>query len=208
MNWNQEEIEIATLIGLLHDIGRFEQYTKYRTFRDIDSIDHGALGVKILFENGKIRNFIKTAKYDEIIQKAIYNHNKYGFEENLTSQEKKFCELIKDSDKLDIVYEACEIFWKEQKEEVEKSKISEEVWKSFYNKKLIKNEIKHTQIDQIIGIVSYIYDINFEESYKLLIEKDYMNKMIERFEFKTEKKRMKEIQLYANQYMEKKIKKG
>ena len=29
---SEEEIQIATLIGLLHDIGRFEQYTKYNTF--------------------------------------------------------------------------------------------------------------------------------------------------------------------------------
>ena len=38
---NQEEIKLAALIGLLHDIARFEQYTKYKTFRDLDSIDHG-----------------------------------------------------------------------------------------------------------------------------------------------------------------------
>ena len=36
------------LIGLLHDIGRFEQVKVYDTFSDIDSIDHADYGVEIL----------------------------------------------------------------------------------------------------------------------------------------------------------------
>ena len=31
---SDEEINLAKIIGLLHDIARFEQYTKYRTFAD------------------------------------------------------------------------------------------------------------------------------------------------------------------------------
>ena len=53
-----EEIEIAMLIGLLHDIGRFEQYTEYKTYKDNISIDHGDLGVELLFDKGQIKRFI------------------------------------------------------------------------------------------------------------------------------------------------------
>ena len=31
---SEEEIEVATLIGLLHDIARFKQYTEYQTFKE------------------------------------------------------------------------------------------------------------------------------------------------------------------------------
>ena len=44
----QEEIDIATLIGLLHDIARFEQYKRYGTFKDRESIDHGDYAIEIL----------------------------------------------------------------------------------------------------------------------------------------------------------------
>ena len=206
LNWNKEEIELATLIGLLHDIGRFEQYTKYKTFNDKNSIDHGTLGAHILLENNKIRSFIQSQKYDEIIKKSIYNHNKYSFENNLTEQEKKFCALIKDCDKLDILYEACEIFWKNDKERIEKSEISKVVLQDFFQEKLIENNLKVTQLDHVIGMISFIYDINFKESYEFLIKKDYINKLIKRFDFKIEKQNMKEIQLYANEYVKKKIK--
>ena len=51
LSLTQDGVELATLIGLLHDIARFEQYTKYKTFNDVDSIDHGDYGAKILQEN-------------------------------------------------------------------------------------------------------------------------------------------------------------
>ena len=73
----KEEIDLATIIGLLHDIGRFEQVKRYNTFKDIKSIDHGNLGVEILKENLYIRKYIEEEKYDNIIFKAIENHNKF-----------------------------------------------------------------------------------------------------------------------------------
>ena len=49
LNLSKEDIELAELIGLLHDIGRFEQVRIYHTFVDKDSINHGECGVNILF---------------------------------------------------------------------------------------------------------------------------------------------------------------
>ena len=66
-NFTEEEIEIATLIGLLHDIARFKQYTEYKTFKDIQSFDHGDMGVTILEQDSYLRKFIITSEYDNII---------------------------------------------------------------------------------------------------------------------------------------------
>ena len=97
---SQEEIGLAMLIGLLHDVARFEQYTRYHTFRDIDSIDHGNLGAEIL--EHEIRKYIDTDQYDNIIIKAVKNHNKYKVEEKLTETEELFAKIIRDADKIDI----------------------------------------------------------------------------------------------------------
>ena len=40
LNLSQEDINLAELIGLLHDIGRFEQIRIYNTFMDKDSVNH------------------------------------------------------------------------------------------------------------------------------------------------------------------------
>jgi len=45
----EEEVDIAWLTGLLHDVGRFEQQRVYGTFADADSIDHAKYGARILF---------------------------------------------------------------------------------------------------------------------------------------------------------------
>ena len=50
-NFSDEEIKISTLCGLLHDIGRFEQFQRYSSFNDSKNEDHANLGVKVLMEN-------------------------------------------------------------------------------------------------------------------------------------------------------------
>ena len=54
---DQDEIDLASLIGLLHDIGRFEQLKRYNCFIDSKTIDHALLGVQILFDDNLISKF-------------------------------------------------------------------------------------------------------------------------------------------------------
>ncbi len=206
---NQEDIELAKLIGLLHDIGRFDQYTKYKTYKDHLSIDHADLGAEILFSQNQIKEYTEDEKDYEVIKKAIVNHNKYELNTNeLTEREELFCKLIKDADKIDIMYEGIEIFWKNKEEELEKQEICDEVYKSFLNKKLIKNEMKKSELDKMVGMISFIYDFNFKQSYKYIQEKNFIEKMLNRFNFENEetKRRFEIIQELANKYIENKIK--
>lgn len=52
------DTDLAWLIGMLHDIGRFEQLKQYGTFVDADSIDHAHFGVDLLFRDGLIRDYV------------------------------------------------------------------------------------------------------------------------------------------------------
>ncbi len=206
LNLSAEEIEVATLIGILHDIGRFEQQTKYRTYDDMSSIDHGKLGVEILEENDYIRKYIKDARYDNIIKTSIYNHNKYEIERELDEKTLTFCKIIRDSDKMDILYEAVEIYWKDNIKV--KEGITEKVLKDFKFGSQILNQDKITQLDKAIAIISYIYDINYVESFKMIKEKNYINKIMNKFEIKNKnvKEQFEEVRSIANNYVEDKIK--
>ena len=59
--------DLAWLLGMLHDIGRFEQVRRYHTFRDALSVNHAELSADILFKDGLIERFInvKTEKFCE-----------------------------------------------------------------------------------------------------------------------------------------------
>lgn len=75
LNLSKEDIELAELIGILHDIGRFEEL---KITKELNSVkfDYAGHGSKILFEKGMIRKFIEDSQYDNIIKKAIKNHSR------------------------------------------------------------------------------------------------------------------------------------
>lgn len=202
---SQEEVDIATLIGLLHDIARFEQFKRYHTFRDAQSIDHGDLGVEIL--NKDIRKYIETDKYDELIKLAVKNHNKYKIQEGLDAKQKLFAQIIRDADKIDIIYEAIGILWQKRQNEVEESKITPAVFEQVLKNQLIKSEDRKTILDDVIAIVAFIFDINFKVSFEILKNRDYINKMLDRYNFKESKtkEQIEEIRKIANLYIEQKI---
>ena len=196
---DKQDIELATLIGLLHDIGRFEQYTNKK------DADHGDLGVEIL--NNTIRNYIDTDQYDEIIKKAIKNHNKYKIEENLTEKEKLHAKIIRDADKIDILYESVEIYWKNQEEKVNESKISQEIIDEFNKEISIKRIENETPIDDIITVISFLYDINYNPSFEIIEKENYINDIFKRYNFKDEntKNQIEQIKSKANNYIRGKI---
>lgn len=205
--FSEEEVQIAKMIGLLHDIARFKQYTEYKTFKDKISFDHGDMAVNLLEENDLIRTFIQTDEFDTIIKKAIKNHNKYEVENGLEPIQEKFCKIIRDADKLDIFYEVIEkMLWLEEQEEIENSDISEEIQNKFYEKVTInRNEIKsEDRINRVISVIAFIFDINYKTSFEIIEKEKYINRIIERFEFKNQqtKKAIEEIKEFANEYVQ------
>ena len=204
---NEENVEIAKLIALLHDIGRFEQLKELNDFSDIKGIDHADLGVEILFNNGLIRKFIEEDKYDKIIKVAIANHNKYKIEDGLTELEVLHSKIIRDADKLDIFYEVIEVFYNEKEiEEINQSIIDDNIISKIYEKKTInRNELKQkSSLIKILIVLAFIFDINYHASYEIIRNEKYIDKIFQKFNFKNEdtKKKMKKVQEFLNQYID------
>ncbi len=188
---NKEEIELAELIGLLHDIGRFEQYNRENEQCNEMLLDHANLGVEILVKDDYIKKYIDDKYYIPIILKAIKNHNKLEIEDDLNEEELLYAKIIRDADKLDIFYEGVEIYWntKKEKENIENSKISSKIEEQLKNEKQVKklgNERNDT-VDSLLMLLSYIYDINFRETLEIIDKENYVNKILNRFDFKDEK---------------------
>ena len=180
---SEEEIKIAELIGLFHDLGRFEQVRIYNTFNDKScGIDHADFSNEVLFKNNFIRNFISDNSYDEIIKKAIYNHNKLYIDSSLSEKEKLFAKIIRDADKLDIIYattcyKLSDLFWYDN---FNIEKINENIVENFKNKILLEYKHVKTNADQIICFFSYIYDLYFPYSMKTLKESNYLELFVQR----------------------------
>ena len=208
LNLTQEKIEIASIIGLLHDIGRFDQYKIHQTYRDLESFDQGDYGVEILKNN--IRNYVKTDKYDDLIFKAIKNHNKFAIEEGLNSEELLFAKIIRDADKTDILYESANIFFKGDEEDVNSSTVADEVFDEVMNKKLVKRKKgrRIDYIDNVISVMAMVFDINFKETFQIINEKNYVIDTLKRYHLKDDvsEKRLRIIEKFVSDYIFKKCK--
>ena len=188
---SKEDEKLAELIGLLHDIGRFEQYNRGNTYLNEMLLDHANLGVEVLVKDDYIKKYTNNENYISIILTAIKNHNKFKIEEDLNEEELLFAKRIRDADKLDILYEGTQIYWNTQreKESVENSKISVKIEQQFKAERPVKkygNERNDT-VDGLLILLSYIYDINFKETLRIINKEDYVNKILNRFEFKDDK---------------------
>lgn len=199
LNLNNEDIMLATVIGLLHDIGRFKQFEMFNSYDDLN-IDHADLGVEILFDKDLIENFKIDKKYYEIIRFAIKNHNKLYIENTNDDRKLLFAKIIRDADKIDIL-NAHAIHSKYKLKECE-SDISDKVKEDFYKELPIKKIDLKNGNDQIILKFSFLYDINFKESFKIIKEQRLLNNLYN----KIENKNMFKVYFeYLEKYLERKI---
>ena len=211
LNLSNEDTELAKIIALLHDIGRFEQIKEFGEFND-KKIEHAEFGVKALFDNGLIRNFIDEDKYDNIIYKAIYNHNKYKIEENLNEKEILHCKIIRDADKLDNFRvkekdKLEDMFPKVYNEHIiNYETISEKVYEDFLKYKCIMLEDRKTIIDYWVCVIAFIFDLNFDISLKYVQENNYIDILVDRIEYKNDdtKQKMEDIRKCAKEYIKNK----
>lgn len=213
LNLNEEDIELAELIGLLHDIGRFEEL---KITNELNSIkfNHAMHGSKMLFEQGLIKNFIEDRQYDEIIKKAIENHSKLEIEKGLDERTLLHSKIIRDTDKLDNYRvkkeESIEAIFPtrvNKKEDMEESLLSNKVYDVVLSKKCVDIHDRVTPLDFWVCILAFTFDLNFDVTYRIVKENDYINVLIDRFDYKDKetKERMENIREIINKFVEEKI---
>ncbi len=160
-----EEYQIAFLIGLVHDLGRFREVERSQKFNNL-SFDHGAYSNKIMFNDGLIESFKVNPRYYLIIRKALYFHNKKDLTGPMTEEEELFAKMIRDADKLDILY-----IRSLKKHLLLDSEPTEKVKEDFLHDRSIDlHDMKlKGKADSILLYLSFIKDLYFDESYELAV---------------------------------------
>ena len=90
---------LARAIAVLHDVGRFPQYHRYRTFRDAGSVNHGELGAEVMAGSGVLKGI--AAHEARIILECLRYHNAFSLPRSGVT-ERTYLMLLRDADKLDI----------------------------------------------------------------------------------------------------------
>lgn len=164
-----DDIALACVCALLHDIGRYQEWTKYHTYEDSLAFDHGDLGYQILLKNNYIAKFTKNKKYQQIILDAVKNHNKYSIDSIVSDKNLLMSKIVRDADKLDIIKEQCNTL------NTIEDNINPDILNQLNKEQLVNGVYCQNEHDDVLRELGFIYDINFNYSYNFLTT----NKIVE-----------------------------
>lgn len=171
---------LAEAIALFHDVGRFPQYRQFKTFDDSISVNHAALGAKVLLENRVLRDLPRRDQ--DIIIRAVTLHNVFFLPEGLDEETLLFSRLIRDADKLDILRVVIEYFQQEPERRADAVALglpdhpgySDEVLSCVHQKKMAMKSMLTTQNDFKLLQLTWLYDLNFDGSLRIVATRNYI----------------------------------
>jgi len=164
LDLDSEDIRLAETAALFHDIGRFRQFTVYRTFNDRRSENHALLGVRELKTAGVLSSLAEEEQ--ELILTAVGCHNMFKLPPDLGGRALLFCRLVRDADKLDIM-DSFANYYTYNPSPLFESDLPETPG---YSAVLVENLIRRQGCsysdmknynDRKLLILSWVYDINF-----------------------------------------------
>ncbi len=171
---------LAAVMAMFHDIGRFEQYDRYRTFVDHKSENHAALGVKILHQH-KVLNCLPDDQAD-LICRVISYHNRAALPEDETRECLFYSRLLRDADKLDI-WRVLIDHYRHRNQDAnpaielglpDTAGISDRVYDNVVNAKIVEaRHIKNLNDFKLLQI-GWVFDINFAPTLQQVRDRSYV----------------------------------
>lgn len=177
---SDKDLRLAKVIALLHDIGRFEQFARYQTFVDLNSVNHALLGVKILKKTGVLNRLDKSLR--DLILRVILYHNRFALPKNETVKCLLFAKLLRDADKLDIWRVLTDYYRQEDGKRnaaieldlPDTPGISSDVYRDLMGGRIVNiRHLKNLNDFKLLQI-GWIYDINFVQTLQCVQERGYL----------------------------------
>ena len=178
---SQSQQQLVEIAALYHDIGRYEQFLKYKTFSDRSSEDHAMMGVTIIREQ-RLFDGIDTEQ-QEILLHAIENHNKKIISPTISPEATFICRVVRDADKLDILEMLSSHFQKGNYDVSVSLGLPDDltynplVVNDLLGAKTVDFTLMQSLNDFKLANLSWVYDLNFAISYVMLYQQKYLEKI-------------------------------
>lgn len=181
---SEHDIELAEMMGLFHDVGRFRQYMVYQTFNDAQSEDHADLGLRVLDEEMPYMKDLASEDAD-LLRFAIRNHNKKEIEPVSDGRARMFARLLRDADKLDIYRVLSPYLSPDGADKAPKfirsdasQLVSPDFIRDFAAGRQADYRSLRTHGDRKIVRLMWIYDINYSWTLRKIVERGYVDLII------------------------------
>lgn len=177
---------LAWFLGLLHDIGRFEQIRRFGTFVDSHSVDHAELSGDILFREGLIDRFSKEGlpeDWQTIAETAIRQHNKLKLPDTLEARTRRFAEILRDADKTDIFRVIASIPFKDRIGSSKASfrdtgEASPEVMECVLQHRCVPAGLRRSHFEGRVSHCCMAFELAFEVSRRTVREQGYLQALL------------------------------
>jgi hypothetical protein len=185
MGLNPRQLRIAEVVALFHDIGRFRQFVSYKTYNDNRSVDHCRLALQVICQTGVLEPLEQEER--QIIETAIQHHGALELPEGLDSQTLLFAKLIRDADKIDILYVVTDYYEKYTEnpqdfllelEFPDTNEYSLEVLSDVLNGRRTNYAELHTLNDMKLLQLGWVYDVNFTVTLKRIMQRGLLEKLV------------------------------
>lgn len=191
-----DDVELAWLCGLLHDIGRFEQLRIWGTFRDADSCSHAKMGLAVLTgahefggralseADGRLERFTTDEGEAGVTRQAVSLHSDLRLPDGLDARTRRFCEIVRDADKVDIL----RVFGESDvgdvlgltPREFACGQISDAAMAGFRAGRCLGPADKQASLDGLVGTLCLPFELVFRASREVLARLGYLRRLIER----------------------------
>ena len=176
------DVDLAWLTGLLHDVGRFEQLRRFNTFIDSQSISHAALSVSVLFDEGRIRDYVDDNTEDALLRTAVEWHSAFRLPEGLDDRTRMFSQILRDADKIDIlrvnVETPMEEIYNVSTEALRQSPVTPAVLDAFYEHHCVLHSLKKWPADNAVGHASLVFELCYPESLRIVDEQGWIWRLL------------------------------
>ena len=171
---NKNDRELAYLTGILHDIGRFEQWKLYQTYNDHKSVDHGDLSYEL---SDKFFDLSMLKPEDkETVRLAVKFHTK-KYEGN-DERVKLFNKIILGADAYANVLNTAN---GAQRMTVSEEGVTPELLEDFLNQRSLWQYSPKTKVDRALMLTATTYYVRFDFLKKQIYDNNLIDVIEESF---------------------------
>jgi putative nucleotidyltransferase with HDIG domain len=179
------ETALAGAVALFHDVGRFPQYRRFRTFQDSLSANHAVLGAKVLIERQVLRDL--PGRERSLIVRAVTLHNVFTLPPLADDGVRLHARIVRDADKLDIWRVFTEYFTLPPAGRPSAAglglpdapELSPGVLNSLGRRQMVRLTSLRTLNDFKLLQLAWIYDMNFAPSLRMVRERGVIDRLSE-----------------------------
>jgi hypothetical protein len=182
---NDKQRMLAETAVLFHDVGRFEQFMKYKSYNDVGTENHSLLALKVLAKN-KVLDCL-SQRERKIIEESIRFHGEKELPGGLDKETELFAKLVRDTDKLDIYLVMINWLGDLRKNPQKylgtmgyaaEGKYSRNIVEAVLNNRTVDYKDFKTLNDLVIGQLGWVTDVNFAVTLKEIKKRKLLEQLV------------------------------